>query len=171
GEDGDVLTARRVSVTFNSDAVADQADNTSAAGEQSFLFGAVGNSAPIAHADSYQVGTAGLLDILAAAGVLANDLDADADPFHAILVNAPAHGQLSFNADGSFRYIADPSFGGVDQFVYRATDGEGDSDLMTVSLAVRGPVLSPARVVPPAPEPAALPPVAGTGEPALPASG
>lgn len=40
--------------------------------------------------------------VAAAAGVLANDTDADGGPLTAATVTGPAHGTLMLNFDGSF---------------------------------------------------------------------
>lgn len=58
------------------------------------------------------------------AGVLTNDVDVDGDPLSAILFDVPAHGKLSLNANGSFTYVPDPGFNGLDSFVYKADDGQ-----------------------------------------------
>lgn len=59
------------------------------------------------------------------AGVLGNDTDADNDPLSATLLTQPAHGTLTFNNDGSFTYVPDADFNGVDQFTYKACDASG----------------------------------------------
>ncbi|MEE8450746.1 MAG: Ig-like domain-containing protein, partial [Thermoguttaceae bacterium] len=73
---------------------------------------------------------------IAAAGILANDSDADGDSLSAVLVDGPAHGQLDLAADGSFVYTPDDGFLGVDRFTYRATDGQVASDLAEVTIGV-----------------------------------
>lgn len=73
---------------------------------------------------------------IATAGVLANDRDIDGDPLAAVLVNGPANGTLTLNADGSFRYTPDQAFTGTDHFTYRASDGQAGSRLATVELRV-----------------------------------
>ncbi|HWA12200.1 MAG TPA: Ig-like domain-containing protein, partial [Burkholderiales bacterium] len=92
--------------------------------------------APEARDDAYAVDEDGTLTLDAASGVLANDTDADLDPIQAILVNAPAHGSLSLNADGSLTYTPDANYNGGDSFQYRAHDGALESGVATVSIAV-----------------------------------
>jgi len=94
------------------------------------------NDAPVATDDSYQVSTDGPLDVFAADGVLANDTDIEGDALSAVLVSEPAHGTLDLQADGSFSYAADPTFGGSDSFSYRASDGADTSDVANVHLDV-----------------------------------
>src|SRR4029077_14734326 len=62
------------------------------------------NDPPVTEADAYTAVLNSPLDV-AAPGVLANDHDIEVEdtaPLHAQLVTGPAHGQLTFNADGSF---------------------------------------------------------------------
>ena len=58
------------------------------------------NHAPNAGDDEFNVQRGGTLDI-AAPGVLSNDNDPDGDALTAILRTSPAHGTLTFNADGA----------------------------------------------------------------------
>ncbi|HVK07941.1 MAG TPA: ELWxxDGT repeat protein [Gemmataceae bacterium] len=99
------------------------------------------NDAPVAAGESYSLDEDGVLAI-GAPGVTANDLDVDGDSLSAALVSGPAHGDLLFNADGSFTYTPDPNFNGPDGFTYRVSDGTADSNVVAVSLAV-APVNDP----------------------------
>jgi hypothetical protein len=71
---------------------------------------------------------------VAAPGVLANDVDPDGDPLTAVLFDVPRHGQLMFNANGSFTYLPDTDFRGRDSFVYKSDDGNGNRVAATVVL-------------------------------------
>ena len=73
---------------------------------------------------------------LTAPGVLANDTDAEGDALTAVLVSGPAHGDLSFNADGTFDYAPHANFNGSDSFTYKAFDGELFSDPSVVTIIV-----------------------------------
>ena len=73
---------------------------------------------------------------VAAPGVLANDSDPDDDSLSATIVTAPAHGTVTLAADGSFEYVPEQGFEGVDSFTYRASDGVFESTEATVSLTV-----------------------------------
>ena len=68
--------------------------------------------------------------------VLANDIDAEADPLTSFLVDAPQKGVVVQNLDGSFTYTPNANYFGTDSFTYRANDGEFDSNLATVDITV-----------------------------------
>ena len=94
------------------------------------------NDAPVADNDSYTALAGNALHVDATKGVLNGDLDADSLQFAATLASAPAHGQLTFKADGSFDYVPEPGFEGTDSFTYVANDGAADSNIATVSINV-----------------------------------
>ncbi len=52
------------------------------------------------------------------------------------LVDQPAHGAVSVNADGTFSYTPAANYNGTDSFTYRLNDGPLDSNLATVSLSI-----------------------------------
>lgn len=87
-------------------------------------------------ADSYATDEDTPLSVPAATGVLANDSDPDGEALSAVLVDGPARGALTLNADGSFSYIPDPDFFGTDGFTYNANDGSSDSAATSVTLTV-----------------------------------
>lgn len=93
------------------------------------------DDAPVAADDGYNVTENGNL-VVGAAGVLANDSDADGDALTAALVAGPAHGALAFNPDGSFSYAPDAGYSGADSFTYQASDGGLASNTATVNLAI-----------------------------------
>ncbi len=94
------------------------------------------NDAPIAAGDSYTTDEDQTLAVSAGAGVLENDSDIENDDLTAVLVDSPAHGDLTLNNDGSFSYTPDANFHGTDQFTYRASDGDEESEATTVSITV-----------------------------------
>jgi VCBS repeat-containing protein len=94
------------------------------------------DDAPVANDDAYQTDEDTPLTI--AAGVLANDTDADRDSLTAALASNPANGRLKFNDDGSYSYTPNPDFNGTDSFSYLASDGAA-ADTATVTIEV-GPV-------------------------------
>ena len=89
------------------------------------------NTAPISQDDSYTVDANGVLTVSVANGVIANDTDPDGDALsicedshilaHEELL-APAHGTLTMNDDGSFTYVPDAGFVGLDYFLYCVED-------------------------------------------------
>jgi Ca2+-binding RTX toxin-like protein len=54
-----------------------------------------------------------------------------------VLVTGPLHGTLVFNATGDFTYTPHADFLGVDSFTYRASDGNLESALATVTIETR----------------------------------
>ncbi len=93
------------------------------------------NDAPVAVDDEYTVAEKETLTI-DAPGVLGNDSDVDGDALSAILVDTVSNGTLTPNANGSFTYIPDEYFNGMDSFTYKASDGELESELAVVTITV-----------------------------------
>ena len=93
--------------------------------------------APVANADSY-----GMMNYQAslnvpAAGVLANDTDADGDPLTVAYFGAASTGTVTGNPDGSFSYAPPAtSYTGTATFVYGAKDAILTSTPATVSVQV-----------------------------------
>ena len=100
------------------------------------LVGLVANAAPVAGDDAYATDEDTPLVVVAGAGVLANDSDADGDPLALSLLSEPVHGSLTLNADGSFAYTPAANFSGFDSFTYEIADGHGSSDSAVVNLTV-----------------------------------
>jgi hypothetical protein len=94
------------------------------------------NDPPVANDDSYTADScsASTLSIPRLFGVLGNDTDVEGDTLTASLINGPAHGQLSFNGDGSFTYVRNAPYFSVDTFTYRASDGLSSSHTATVTI-------------------------------------
>jgi len=93
------------------------------------------NHAPVAVTDTYSVNQGDTLTVNAP-GVLTNDSDADGDTLTAELESDVNDGTLTLNPDGSFMYIPDPSFSGLDTFTYKASDGSLFSSTETVEITV-----------------------------------
>ena len=73
-----------------------------------------------------------------APGVLGNDVDADGDGLSVLsVVSGPAHGSLTLNGDGSFRYTPVGGYVGSDSFSYEAQDTENVSNVAEVRINVR----------------------------------
>jgi VCBS repeat-containing protein len=92
--------------------------------------------APVAQADSYSTNEGQTLTTTASNGVLANDTDNGTNPLTAVLVGNPTHGSLTLNANGSFTYIPTTGYSGTDSFSYKDSDGQFDSNVVTVSLTI-----------------------------------
>lgn len=89
--------------------------------------------------DSYRALPGATLQVSAAKGVLANDLDPNLDDMTATLVDDVSHGTLTLNENGSFEYAPEAGYEGSDQFTYKANDGTaGSASAATVSITVGG---------------------------------
>jgi VCBS repeat-containing protein len=75
------------------------------------------------------------LDV-AGPGILANDTGDAGQPLAAGLFSGPSHGTLSLNDNGSFHYMPEAGFEGIDSFLYFANDGASDSMLAAVTVSV-----------------------------------
>jgi hypothetical protein len=95
---------------------------------------------PAAVNHTYYTNLNGSLNIPAASGVLAGASDAENDPLTAVALPAPAgvpsHGQVLMAGDGSFHYQPAPGYFGWDSFSYQISDGDGLSNVATVSIVV-----------------------------------
>ena len=93
-------------------------------------------NSPVANPDFYETAEDQEL-LIAAAGVLENDTDADGDTLTAELVSGPANGTVIFNSDGSFLYTPQLDFQGKDTFTYKAVDTlDAESNVTTVTIRV-----------------------------------
>jgi VCBS repeat-containing protein len=93
------------------------------------------NRAPGAQVDSYALAEDTPL-VVGAPGVLANDIDPDADVLSAVLMSGPAHGVVTLNINGSFSYTPISNYHGIDSFTYDASDGYAVSASTIVTLNV-----------------------------------
>jgi autotransporter-associated beta strand protein len=105
------------------------------------------NGIPLAADDQYSVVENGSLTVNAP-GTLANDSDPDGDPLtvSGTLIQPPAHGTVTFAADGSFVYTPHANFSGLDNaMIYQVDDGQGGlaqaSVIFTVTPANVPPVI------------------------------
>ncbi len=116
------------------------------------------NDLPTAVNDAYSTPQNTPLVVLAAAGVLLNDTDPDADPLTAdgtggTVPNPGTEGSVVLNADGSFTFTPVAAFVGTATFTYRATDGALFSpSYATVSIDVGNVNDPPVNTVPVSPQ-------------------
>ena len=100
---------------------------------------------PLAVDDVFRTAQGLALDL----DVLANDSDADGEPFQITDHTTPGHGSVVLDAAGHFSYTPDADYVGSDTFSYTITDTEGAGATATVTISVQGPgvlvrVLDPA---------------------------
>jgi len=93
------------------------------------------NRLPFAQDDAYTTQEDTFLNV-PSPGVLGNDTDPEGQPLTAVLMQSPTQGTLTLNADGSFTYMPNPNFCGLDFFEYVASDGVYSSPFATVTLTV-----------------------------------
>lgn len=93
------------------------------------------NNPPIVQNDSYNALSNVALTVQQTNGVLLNDTDPDSNPLQVTVVTGPTGGTVTLNPDGSFVYLSNTNFQGVDTFTYRAFDGLANATA-TVTLSV-----------------------------------
>ena len=90
--------------------------------------------------DEYELDSNTSLNVSAAEGVLANDINPTGSPVNAVLVENVQNGNLALNSDGSFVYTPSANFHGFDSFRYKGSDGIDESNTVPVYLYI-GPRL------------------------------
>ena len=105
-----------------------------------------GSGAPVAMADTYTVDKDSSLVTIAGdltfPGVLDNDSGAG---LTALLVSAPSSGSLTSGLalNGSFSYLPNVNFSGIDSFTYRANNGSVNSNIASVNITVTATNFAP----------------------------
>ena len=89
------------------------------------------NDAPVASGYNYSIGEDTALNVT---GIHAIDIDSSS--LTTIMVSAPTHGTVTANGDGTFQYIPNADYNGVDSFSYKVNDGVLDSNVADVSIQV-----------------------------------
>ncbi|EAQ10992.1 FecR family protein [Maritimibacter alkaliphilus HTCC2654] len=74
------------------------------------------------------------VDTATAGAVVATDTEGDTLTY--TLAEAPDHGTVELDGEGGYIYTPDEGYTGFDQFVMQVSDGNGGSDLATVTLEV-----------------------------------
>jgi parallel beta-helix repeat protein/VCBS repeat-containing protein len=102
------------------------------------------NIPPVANDDSYAVAENNTL-LVSAPGVLANDTDPDGGPdaLSVVLIDNVTQGTLLLHINGSFSYMPDENFYGIDSFTYQAFDGLNSSNIASVWITVVGDNIQP----------------------------
>lgn len=95
------------------------------------------NLAPIVHDDSYVAREGRTLTVVAADGVLANDVDPEKGRLTVKVVSDPEHGTIRLRPNGAFEYFHDGSAALTDQVQYQATDVHGATDTGTIDFTIR----------------------------------
>ena len=93
------------------------------------------NDAPVAVDDlDYEFTRGQPFVVVAAQGVLQNDIDVDGDVPTPVLSQDAANGTLDLQPDGAFTYTPDPGYLGTDDFFYLLDDGQATSNVARVKL-------------------------------------
>ena len=112
------------------------------------------NDAPTTAGDSYTVPQGGVLVANdptgsnanpADDGVLANDSDLEGNAITAVIVAQPQFGTVTLNPNGTFTYTHTGTTRTQDTFTYRATDGQANSAVTTVTIIVGAALPPPHR--------------------------
>jgi hypothetical protein len=90
---------------------------------------------PVAVDDTYSTSPDTSLAV-APQGVLANDTDPDGFALSTALRGGPANGTLTLNENGSFTYVSNSGFAGTDEFRYKASSANGESNEAHVFIMV-----------------------------------
>lgn len=97
------------------------------------------NSPAVAVDDAYSVNEDTVLEVPAASGLLANDLDTDGDRLYAGFASSgctPCNGRVQIWDDGRFRYTPNRDFFGQDEFFYTVRDRIAGSSIGRVVITV-----------------------------------
>ncbi|GIW96382.1 MAG: hypothetical protein KatS3mg110_4423 [Pirellulaceae bacterium] len=100
------------------------------------------NASPIARNDlAYYTPVDQPLVVDSTSSLLVNDFDPDGGTLSASVVANPQNGTLTdFDpTSGTFTYVPNAGFSGIDRFTYQLSDGQASSSVATVQIAVGGP--------------------------------
>jgi len=100
-----------------------------------FQMAGPGNRSPYVHNDFCTMNEDSALEAKEP-GVFGNDLDPDGDSLTATLVEGARHGMVDLDPDGTFTYVPETDFFGVDSFTYEASDPSGLSAEAEVTILV-----------------------------------
>ena len=74
--------------------------------------------------------------IVNAPGVLAGIVDVDGDALSVSLASNALHGEVSLNPDGSFSYLPETNYFGLDSFQFTVSDGQASTAVLLASITV-----------------------------------
>ena len=94
------------------------------------------NDAPVANDDLYKIGRLESLNVIKDNGLTANDSNIDGGKLSVNLVENVKQGILNLSGDGSFEYIPDENFTGIDSFTYKLNNGLLDSETAEVKIVL-----------------------------------
>ena len=94
----------------------------------------LGDGAPVGTAQTSADTAQGLEDTAIVIDALAND--SVQAGFVPVLVEAPSHGQLTVNTDGTCGYTLNANYNGADHFTYMLSDGQTDSSVLAVDITI-----------------------------------
>ena len=94
------------------------------------------NDPPVSEDDFFMTEENKELYVDTDSGLLKNDRDPEGDDLYVELVADVSNGILYLNNDGSFTYIPDKGFSGLDRFTYYTSDGEYNSRKTIVNIEV-----------------------------------
>jgi hypothetical protein len=95
------------------------------------------NDLPVLQTDAYLLQlTEDTAYVAAPPGLLAAASDVDGDVLSVQLLQAPAHGALTLEPNGYWRFVPTPEWSGTDAFRYEVSDGTSAAGPVTVTLEV-----------------------------------
>ena len=94
------------------------------------------NDPPVCEDDFFMTEENKELYVDADSGLLKNDIDPEGDDLYVELAADVSNGILYLNNDGSFTYIPNEGFSGLDRFTYYTSDGEYNSRNTIVNIEV-----------------------------------
>ena len=133
-----VIVGLAASTTYYWQVRARNVGTTEANGGVWWSFTTSATSPPAAADDSFATNVDTAL-LIAAPGVLANDLQNGGGAVSAVLITDVTSGSLTFSGNGGFTFTPNAGFVGVTTFTYRATNARGASNVATVTIAVSHP--------------------------------
>lgn len=86
--------------------------------------------------DDVYTATKGEVFTVTGPGILGNDKDPENDPITVVSHTQISNGDVTVSPDGSFVYVPNDFFTGVDSFTYTVNDSEGGSDTATVYIYI-----------------------------------